>query len=119
MLSTTRDAGPWIRLQEAYVTIMEYIAGLDLMRVVTMEGYLEIDAVQVIMAQLILAVEHMHLRGFLHRDIKVSKSLSDSGSGWSGHDRRGLAQRSAEVPSKRAHTRRLWSRVTRRPGLEP
>lgn len=52
---------------------MEYIAGLDLMRVVTREVFLEIDAVQIIMAQLILAVEHMHLRGFLHRDIKVSK----------------------------------------------
>ncbi|XP_064459881.1 microtubule-associated serine/threonine-protein kinase 3-like isoform X2 [Ornithodoros turicata] len=60
---------------EAYVTIMEYIAGLDLMRVVTKEQYMEIDAVQIIMAQLILALEHMHLRGFLHRDIKVSNML--------------------------------------------
>ncbi|KAM7304740.1 microtubule-associated serine/threonine-protein kinase 3-like [Ixodes scapularis] len=62
-------------VKEAYVTIMEYIAGLDLMHVVTKEAYLEIDAVQIIMAQLILAVEHMHLRGFLHRDIKVSNIL--------------------------------------------
>ncbi|XP_064459895.1 microtubule-associated serine/threonine-protein kinase 3-like isoform X2 [Ornithodoros turicata] len=62
-------------VKEAYVTIMEYVAGIDLMRVVTKEQYLEIDAVQVIMAQLILALEHLHLRGFLHRDIKVSNML--------------------------------------------
>ncbi|XP_065289955.1 microtubule-associated serine/threonine-protein kinase 3-like isoform X3 [Dermacentor albipictus] len=62
-------------VKEAYVTVMEYIAGLDLMRVVTKEVYLEIEAVRIIMAQLILALEHMHLRGFLHRDIKVSNML--------------------------------------------
>ncbi|KAL1439066.1 hypothetical protein MTO96_047526 [Rhipicephalus appendiculatus] len=62
-------------VKEAYVTIMEYIAGLDLMRVVTKEEYLEIDSVRIVMAQLILALEHMHLRGFLHRDIKVSNML--------------------------------------------
>ncbi|KAH7960022.1 hypothetical protein HPB49_016229 [Dermacentor silvarum] len=62
-------------VKEAYVTIMEYIAGLDLMRVVTKEEYLEIEAVRIIMAQLILALEHMHLRGFLHRDVKVSNML--------------------------------------------
>ncbi|KAL3243698.1 hypothetical protein MRX96_020086 [Rhipicephalus microplus] len=61
-------------VKEAYVTIMEYIAGLDLMRVVTKEEYLEIDSVRIVMAQLILALEHMHLRGFLHRDIKVSNT---------------------------------------------
>ncbi|KAL1444536.1 hypothetical protein MTO96_029776 [Rhipicephalus appendiculatus] len=62
-------------VKEAYVTVMEYIPGLDLMRVVTREDYLDIDCCQVIMAQLILALEHLHLRGFLHRDIKVSNML--------------------------------------------
>ncbi|XP_049271155.1 microtubule-associated serine/threonine-protein kinase 3 [Rhipicephalus sanguineus] len=62
-------------VKEAYVTVMEYIAGLDLMRVVTKEEFLDIDSTRIIMAQLILAVEHMHLRGFLHRDIKVSNML--------------------------------------------
>ncbi|KAH6943528.1 hypothetical protein HPB50_023166 [Hyalomma asiaticum] len=59
--------------KQAYVTVMEYVAGVDLMRVLNHEHYLEIDAVQIIMAQLILALQHMHFKGFLHRDIKVSK----------------------------------------------
>ncbi|XP_049275339.1 microtubule-associated serine/threonine-protein kinase 4-like [Rhipicephalus sanguineus] len=54
---------------------MEFIPGLDLQRVVTKAEYLKIEAVQIIMAQLILAVEHMHLHGCLHRDIKVSNML--------------------------------------------
>ncbi|XP_065312230.1 microtubule-associated serine/threonine-protein kinase 2-like isoform X5 [Dermacentor albipictus] len=62
-------------VKEAYVTIMEFIPGLDLQRVVTKAEYLKVDAVQIIMAQLILAIEHMHLHGFLHRDIKVSNML--------------------------------------------
>ncbi|KAL3173273.1 hypothetical protein MRX96_012400 [Rhipicephalus microplus] len=62
-------------VKEAYVTVMEYIAGLDLMRVVTKEEYLDTESVRVIMAQLILALEHMHLLGFLHRDVKVSNML--------------------------------------------
>ncbi|KAM7304737.1 uncharacterized protein ISCGN_014637 [Ixodes scapularis] len=62
-------------VKEAYVTVMEYIAGLDLMHVVSEEGFLETEAVKIVMAQLILALEHMHLRGFLHRDIKVSNML--------------------------------------------
>ncbi|XP_064460315.1 microtubule-associated serine/threonine-protein kinase 3-like isoform X2 [Ornithodoros turicata] len=60
---------------EAYVTVMEHVPGLDLMRVVTKEEYMQINVVQIIMAQLILAIEHLHLRGFLHRDIKVSNML--------------------------------------------
>ncbi|XP_075732734.1 putative serine/threonine-protein kinase ndrA [Rhipicephalus microplus] len=60
-------------VNEAYVTVVEYIAGLDLMRVVTKKEYLNTESVRVIMAQFIHALEHMHLLGFLHRDVKVSK----------------------------------------------
>ncbi|XP_049516139.1 microtubule-associated serine/threonine-protein kinase 3-like [Dermacentor silvarum] len=55
--------------------MMEYISGVDLMRVVTKATYLNIDHVQIVIAQLILALEHLHLRGFLHRDVKVSNML--------------------------------------------
>lgn len=61
--------------KEAYVTVMEYLCGVDLMRVIERASFLPIDQVQVIIAQLILAVEHMHLKGFLHRDIKISNML--------------------------------------------
>lgn len=60
-------------MQDAYLTMMEFINGVDVMRVVTKANYMPIEQVQVIMAQLILALEHLHLHGFLHRDIKVSK----------------------------------------------
>ncbi|KAK8784213.1 hypothetical protein V5799_009422, partial [Amblyomma americanum] len=61
--------------KDAYVTVMEYVCGVDLMRVVERAVFLPIDQVRVIMAQLVLAVEHLHLKGFLHRDIKVSNML--------------------------------------------
>ncbi|KAL3192760.1 hypothetical protein MRX96_058811 [Rhipicephalus microplus] len=60
--------------KQAYVTVMEYVAGENLMGVLNHEHYLEIDAVQMIMAQVILALQHMHFKGFLHRDIKLSKT---------------------------------------------
>lgn len=63
----------WGASQDAYVTVMEYVCGVDLMRVVERSSFLPIDQVRLVMAQLILAVEHLHLKGFLHRDIKVSK----------------------------------------------
>ncbi|KAH6921983.1 hypothetical protein HPB50_007238 [Hyalomma asiaticum] len=61
--------------RDAYVTVMEYICGADLMRVVDKAVYLATDECRIVMAQLILALEHMHLRGLLHRDIKVSNML--------------------------------------------
>nr|XP_037276579.1 microtubule-associated serine/threonine-protein kinase 2-like [Rhipicephalus microplus] len=61
--------------KDAYVTVMEYVCGVDLMRVVERAMFLPIDQVRIIMAQLVLAVEHLHLKGFLHRDIKVSNML--------------------------------------------
>ncbi|XP_065296134.1 uncharacterized protein [Dermacentor albipictus] len=61
--------------KDAYLTVMEYICGADLFRVVEKAGYLPTNECRIVMAQLILAIEHMHLRGLLHRDIKVSNML--------------------------------------------
>ncbi|XP_064457181.1 microtubule-associated serine/threonine-protein kinase 3-like isoform X2 [Ornithodoros turicata] len=61
--------------KEAYITMMEYVYGIDVMRVVERAMFLPVDHVRIIMAQLILAVEHLHLKGILHRDIKVSNML--------------------------------------------
>lgn len=61
--------------KDALITVMEYICGIDLMRVVDKAVYLPTEECRIVMAQLILAIEHMHLRGLLHRDIKVSNML--------------------------------------------
>ncbi|KAH6923188.1 hypothetical protein HPB50_024657 [Hyalomma asiaticum] len=61
--------------RDAYLTVMEYICGADLFRVVEKAVYLPTNECRIVMAQLILALEHMHLRGLLHRDIKVSNML--------------------------------------------
>ncbi|XP_064458687.1 microtubule-associated serine/threonine-protein kinase 3-like [Ornithodoros turicata] len=61
--------------KDAMVTVMEYICGVDLMRVCDKAGYLATNEIRIVTAQLILAVEHLHLRGFFHRDIKVSNML--------------------------------------------
>ncbi|XP_075730421.1 uncharacterized protein LOC142772156 isoform X2 [Rhipicephalus microplus] len=61
--------------RDAYLTVMEYICGADLFRVVDKAVYLPTNECRIVMAQLILALEHMHLRGLLHRDIKVSNMM--------------------------------------------
>ncbi|KAL1422051.1 hypothetical protein MTO96_022453 [Rhipicephalus appendiculatus] len=61
--------------RDAYVTVMEYICGADMMRVCDKAVYLPTNECRIVMAQLILAIEHMHLRGLLHRDIKVSNMM--------------------------------------------
>ncbi|KAH7976198.1 hypothetical protein HPB52_009610 [Rhipicephalus sanguineus] len=61
--------------RDAYLTVMEYICGADLNRVVDKAVYLPTKECRIVMAQLILALEHMHLRGLIHRDIKVSNMM--------------------------------------------
>ncbi|KAL1483821.1 hypothetical protein MTO96_032931, partial [Rhipicephalus appendiculatus] len=61
--------------RDAYLTVMEYICGADLFRVVDKAVYLPTKECRIVMAQLILALEHMHLHGLLHRDIKVSNMM--------------------------------------------
>ncbi|XP_077527922.1 uncharacterized protein LOC144139460 [Haemaphysalis longicornis] len=65
--------------RDAYVKVMEYVCGVDLQRVVDKATYLPTEHCRIVMAQLILAIEHMHLKGFLHRDIKVSNMLITPG----------------------------------------
>lgn len=56
---------------EAYVTVMEYIRGVDVIRLVNLSTRLSDHVVRVIMAQLGLALSHLHYKGFVHRDVKV------------------------------------------------
>lgn len=60
---------------QAYVTVMEYIRGVDLHKIVKAEGGLEEVFARHILFQLGEAVIHMHHRGFIHRDIKPSNMM--------------------------------------------
>ncbi|XP_018494007.1 RAC family serine/threonine-protein kinase homolog [Galendromus occidentalis] len=59
----------------AYVTLLEYIAGVDLRRVLQRSQFITGQPLEFIVAQMFLAVEHMHMRGFIHRDIKTENTL--------------------------------------------
>lgn len=50
---------------------MEYICGLDLNKTRQTIPYFPEEVAVLLIAQLGLAVQHLHLKGFLHRDIKV------------------------------------------------
>lgn len=56
---------------EAFVTVMEYIRGVDVIRLLHLSTRLSDLLVRLILAQLGLALCHMHYKGFLHRDVKV------------------------------------------------
>lgn len=73
---------------EAYVTVMEYIRGVDVIRLVNLSTRLSEHFVRVILAQLGLALCHLHYKGFVHRDVKVRSgvrfaSLTISSANWS------------------------------------
>ncbi|OQR74819.1 microtubule-associated serine/threonine-protein kinase 3-like, partial [Tropilaelaps mercedesae] len=60
---------------EAFVTVMEYIRGVDVIRLLHLSTRLSDMLVRLILAQLALALCHMHYKGFLHRDIKPSNMM--------------------------------------------
>jgi len=53
--------------------VMPYMAGGELFSHLNREGTLMEDAVRVYAAEMVLALEHLHSVGIVHRDLKVSR----------------------------------------------
>lgn len=69
----------WFSTVECYVTVMEYIDGVDLHKVVKEMRGLPLVATRVIIAQLCMGLRYLHFKGFIHRDIKPSNVMLISG----------------------------------------
>jgi serine/threonine-protein kinase len=74
------DAGPF---GATHFLAMEYVAGIDLERLVQQSGPLGIEQARELMRQAALGLQHAHEHGLVHRDIKPSNLLL-SGGGVSG-----------------------------------
>jgi len=57
--------------EEFFITVMEYIRGIDLQRAVDMGAGVPLEINKLVMAQLCCALQHLHMKGFIHRDIKI------------------------------------------------
>eukprot|EP01121_Diplochlamys_sp_Union-15-3_P005574 TRINITY_DN1590_c0_g1_i2.p1 TRINITY_DN1590_c0_g1~~TRINITY_DN1590_c0_g1_i2.p1 ORF type:complete len:547 (-),score=114.28 TRINITY_DN1590_c0_g1_i2:73-1539(-) len=58
--------------------VMEFLPGGDMMNLLIREDTFTEDATRFYMAELILAVQHVHERGYIHRDLKPDNILIDA-----------------------------------------
>lgn len=57
------------------VTVMEAIDGVDITELVNRIQRLQFQTVMGIIQQLLMAIEHMHFAGFIHRDVKLANII--------------------------------------------
>ena len=69
------------RAEDAYFLVMEYVEGKDLSRLVREQGPLPIGRACDYARQAALGLEHARERGLVHRDMKPSNLMLESGSG--------------------------------------
>lgn len=61
----------FFKVDDAFVSLMEYIRGIDLHRVFKCQMFIPSHITRLVLAQLCLAIQFLHMAGFIHRDIKV------------------------------------------------
>src|SRR5690606_20510013 len=64
---------------QAYVSVTEYVEGIDMFKANVVLKTWEYSDMQLVIAQLVLAIEHLHFQGFIHRDIKPANILITKG----------------------------------------
>ena len=57
--------------------VMEYMKGGDMSCLLQEQGYFDPDLARYYLAQLVLALEQLHLGGVIHRDLKPDNILID------------------------------------------
>ncbi|KAF6005454.1 hypothetical protein F1559_005043 [Cyanidiococcus yangmingshanensis] len=81
--------------RQALVLVLEYVSGGDMYNLLERYGYVSEDALRFYVAEVALALGHLHARGYVCRDLKVENVLIDR----HGHVRLtdfGLAGRDAD-----------------------
>lgn len=63
------------KAEGAYVCLMEYLRGVDLYKATRGQSRLSIELCRILLSQLCLAVQYLHVTGFIHRDIKPSNMI--------------------------------------------
>lgn len=63
------------KAEGAYVCLMEYLRGVDLYRAIRGQPRLSVEMCRLVLSQLCLATQYLHMTGFIHRDIKPSNII--------------------------------------------
>ncbi|XP_018495482.1 microtubule-associated serine/threonine-protein kinase 2-like [Galendromus occidentalis] len=61
--------------EDCYVSVLEYLEGIDLNRLIKGAGSIPIEFNRVISAQLCMALKYLHYKGFIHRDVKPANMM--------------------------------------------
>ncbi|XP_022649557.1 serine/threonine-protein kinase KIPK1-like isoform X3 [Varroa destructor] len=63
------------KAEGAYVCLMEYLRGVDLYKAIRGQPRFSVELCRIILSQLCLAIQYLHVTGFIHRDIKPSNMI--------------------------------------------
>ncbi|OQR72197.1 protein kinase-like [Tropilaelaps mercedesae] len=63
------------KVEDAYITLMEFVDGVDMKRLMAFQKFLPNEILPLVIVQMFLGIEHLHYKGFVHRDIKLQNVL--------------------------------------------